>query len=78
MDLFLKNEELKRKNALLENAIQQSKENLELKKALKSRDEFLMMASHELKTPITPLGLQMQMFLQLFETGNYKTVEPER
>lgn len=32
-----------------------------LKEAIRSRDEFLSVASHELKTPITSLSLQIQM-----------------
>lgn len=32
----------------------------ESQEALKTRDEFLMIASHELKTPLTPLKLQLQ------------------
>lgn len=34
---------------------------LELKSSIQSRDEFLSIASHELKTPITSLKLQLQM-----------------
>lgn len=33
----------------------------DLQRALKSRDEFLSIASHELKTPITSLKLQLQL-----------------
>lgn len=76
--LFLQSEEIKRKNALLEQAIEQSKENEQLRSALKSRDEFLMMASHELKTPMTPLYLQMQTFIHLFESGAVVNVEKEK
>lgn len=36
-----------------------------LEKAVKSRDEFLSVASHELKTPITSLKIQLQMMKRL-------------
>jgi signal transduction histidine kinase len=36
----------------------------ELTKALRARDEFLSMVSHELKTPLTSLRLQLQMTLR--------------
>ncbi len=35
---------------------------LELQRALRSRDEFLSIASHELKTPLTSMKLQLQIF----------------
>jgi signal transduction histidine kinase len=38
-----------------------------LREALNLRDEFLYIASHELKTPITPLQLQLQGFLRMIE-----------
>lgn len=78
VELYLQAEEIKRKNVLLEEAIEKAKENEQLKVALKTRDEFLMMASHELKTPITPLTLQMQTFIDLFENGTAANVEPEK
>jgi signal transduction histidine kinase len=43
-----------------------------------ARDEFLSIASHELKTPITPLGLQMQAFIALVENGTLNTVPREK
>lgn len=33
-----------------------------LNEAVRVRDEFISMASHELKTPLTPLKMQLQMF----------------
>ncbi len=41
--------------------------NMELEEAIQARDEFLSIASHELKTPITPLKLQLQMMRRLTE-----------
>lgn len=78
VELFLQSEEIKFKNAFLEDALRKSQENEELKKALEARDEFLMMATHELRTPVTPLSLQLDTFLHLFETGVYKNIDPER
>jgi signal transduction histidine kinase len=42
-------------------------------KAIQLRDEFLSIASHELKTPLTPLKLQIQLLRRLQEMN----VEPE-
>lgn len=42
----------------------------ELEFALKSRDEFLSIASHELKTPLTSLRLQLQLALRKIEKGD--------
>ena len=36
--------------------------------AIKARDEFVSIASHELKTPITSLKMQLQMMLRLIDT----------
>jgi signal transduction histidine kinase len=78
VELYLKSAELKQKNILLQEALIKAEESQKLKEELSSRDEFLLMASHELKTPITPLTLQMQTFIQLFEKGQFDKVEPER
>jgi PAS domain S-box-containing protein len=48
-----------------------------LRHALKMRDEFLSIASHELKTPITPLQLQMQGFIRMIEKGRFQSVPEE-
>ena len=38
-----------------------------LKKAIKARDEFLSIASHELKTPLTSMKIQSQLFHRKFK-----------
>jgi len=39
----------------------------ELRKSIHLREEFLSIASHELKTPLTSLSLQIQVFRHLFQ-----------
>ena len=50
----------------------------QLKEALRTRDEFLSIASHELKTPLTTLKLQMQMTRRRLERGDPFAHEPEQ
>lgn len=49
-----------------------------LKAALKTRDNFLSIASHELKTPITSLLIQIQMFSRSIDKGDMGVYRPER
>jgi PAS domain S-box-containing protein len=49
-----------------------------LEEALKVRDEFLSIASHELKTPITSLKLQIQTIQKRLQVGNGEGPSPER
>lgn len=48
------------------------------KTAVNIRDEFLSLASHELKTPLTTLKLQIQMRKRNMEKGDFTVFEPEK
>lgn len=48
------------------------------KTAVNIRDEFLSLASHELKTPLTTLKLQIQMRKRNMEKGDFSVFEPEK
>ena len=47
-------------------------------KAISLRDEFLSIASHELKTPLTPMKLQAQSLLRLLKTKPESVLNPEK
>ncbi len=47
-------------------------------RAVRLRDEFLVVASHELKTPLTPLRLQLQGLRRVVESRAGQPVAPER
>jgi PAS domain S-box-containing protein len=49
-----------------------------LRDAIEVRDEFLSIAAHELKTPITPLQLQMQSFIRLIEQDKIGTTSLDK
>lgn len=51
-------EELRSKEAQLKNI------NIELRKSTRAKEEFLSMVSHELKTPITPMKLYIELILK--------------
>lgn len=51
---------------------------VKLENALKTRDEFLSIASHELKTPLTSLKLQAQIFLRSLKKGDQQAVAHEK
>lgn len=51
---------------------------LNSQEAIRSRDEFLSIASHELKTPLTSLTLQNQMRRRQIEKGFHETLEAEK
>lgn len=52
--------------------------NLKLQEAIKIRDEFLSVASHELKTPLTPLKLQTQMIIKSIKSGTFKNYDDKK
>jgi PAS domain S-box-containing protein len=51
---------------------------LELEHAVRVRDEFLSIASHELKTPITTVKMQLQMLRNKTRPGGSGLPEPDR
>ncbi len=50
----------------------------ELKKAIRSRDEFLSICSHELKTPLTSLKLASQLASRNIQRGDLDALSPQR
>jgi PAS domain S-box-containing protein len=51
---------------------------IEAEKSLKARDEFISIASHELKSPISSLKLQAQMFKRRTQKGSPDAYSPEK
>lgn len=49
-----------------------------LSDAIDARDEFLSIASHELKTPLTPLKLQVQKLIRNIEGGTHGSIPIEK
>lgn len=48
----------------------------ELTEAIRARDEFLSIASHELKTPLTPIKLQLQGIQRLMLSDRLSSLSP--
>ncbi len=49
-----------------------------LEEAIRARDEFLSIASHELKTPLTTMRLQTQMRQRSLKKGDLSVFSPEK
>lgn len=66
--LFENNKAVRMIGAMQDETIR-NKQLLEVQRAISARDEFLSIASHELKTPVTSMLLQMQMLRRKMEKG---------
>lgn len=51
---------------------------IELQKAISLRDDFISIASHELRTPITTLSLQNQMLMRVMEKSGTDQVDSSK
>lgn len=69
-------DELRTSRELLERRVEERTH--ELSKAVEARDEFLSIASHELKTPVTSLRLQNQIFERQVKRGDISYVDIDR
>lgn len=61
-----------------ENEIRVKENEKSLLEAVKARDEFLSIASHELNTPLTSLRLQAQLHKRLMAKNDPRAFSPER
>lgn len=73
-ELKKKEDQLSEANVMLEQRVQERTG--DLKEALVIRDNFLSIASHELKTPITTLKLNLQMIDKQLQSYDDKTLPP--
>ncbi len=67
--------------ATLEDVTERKRASAELREAIRARDEFLSIASHELKTPLSSLKLQAQLAKRLRDRGDmtiYETGKVDR
>ncbi|MGA9525463.1 MAG: ATP-binding protein, partial [Myxococcaceae bacterium] len=64
-------EDLARRAAL---AVDNARLFRDAQRAIQARDEFLSVASHELKTPLTPLGLKLDSLARVLKAGNLETL----
>ena len=57
---------------------EQKMRNQELQASVKKRDEFITVASHEIKTPLTSMKMQLQMTRTMMEKNNYQIYDPDK
>jgi PAS domain S-box-containing protein len=74
LDLALAEDLGRRAGVAIENALLYSA----AQSAIRARDEFVSIASHELKTPITSLKMQLQMMLRGINVEKNQTPSPEK
>lgn len=60
------------------NITERKQNEIRLKEALQTRDDFLSIASHELKTPISSIKMQIQMGLRDIDKEHGLTPSPEK
>lgn len=68
-------EELARRLAI---AVDNARLYASAEQAIRARDDFLAIASHELKTPLTPLRIQIQALERLARRGELETLPREK
>jgi PAS domain S-box-containing protein len=73
-DLIMAEDLGRRAGTALENAALY----IQAQEAVRARDEFLSIASHELKTPLTPLKLQTQSLRRALTLGTIQTLGSEK
>lgn len=66
------------RSMILRDMTEAKKAELELKRGLKLRDEFISIASHELKTPLTSMKLQAQIMRRAIAKGDPDAFAPDK
>lgn len=75
-EFYFREIELKEKEQYTSNKIKETAERLA--EAVKARDEFLSISSHELKTPLTSLRLQAQLMKRSIQSNSFREYTDEQ